>query len=254
MTTPVPPWLREYTMTFTNPQITITASQPMEKGKIGILTTTVSHPCYVPTPITYEIWAIEYATDGFASSRFNRRIILGSQGTTEVLQGFANHTPCAEPNCPGKRKRYMPICHSAGRTLWCMKCWADDMYESGMGGIGVPPFILYYSYNPSAFLRNLRSCLNCKANFAISDPVPGIFCEEDATVFLPLQHKELDDAIEIALQSAGITGSIRRERLHEECMKLEQQQEILAAALHPERIMGIHTRTGLDVWEVLENM
>jgi hypothetical protein len=75
-----------------------------------------------------------------------------------------------------------------------------------------------------------------------------------ATVFLPLQRKELDDAIEVALQSAGIAGSIRRERLHKDSMNLEQRREILAAALHPDRIMGIHTRTGLDVWEVLENM
>jgi len=253
MTTPVPPWLREYTMTFSKPQVTITASQPMEKGCIGTLTTMVSHPCYASTSITYEIWAIEDSTDRYDSSRYTRRIILGHIGTNEILQGFLPSTSCIQPPCIGKSSRHITFRHScSGRTLWCMNCWTDDMYESGMGGVGVPPFILYHSFNPSGFLRNLRNCIHCRSHFTIADSMS--IDKTGATVFLPLQRKELDDAIEVALQSAGIAGSIRRERLHKDSMNLEQRREILAAALHPDRIMGIHTRTGLDVWEVLENM
>lgn len=37
-------------------------------------------------------------------------------------------------------------------------------------------------------------------------------------------------------------------------MNIEQQQEILAAALNPERIERISKETGLDAWDVLENM
>lgn len=249
MAKPLPIWLRENSTSFTDIQINLTTTNPIAKGKLGTLTATAAHPCYATATHTYEIWAIEYGTEGYECSSFNRRIILGNRGTKEVLSGFQNSVPCIHPSCPGKQiGRHRTIEHTAGRTLWCMKCWSDDMYESGLGGIGVPPFILYYSLSPGSFLRNLRSCMNCKAHFAIADFEPG------TTVFLPLQRKALDDAIEAALQSAGITGTVRRERLYAESMSRDQRQEITAAALRPDRIERIAAKTGMDAWDVLENM
>ena len=126
------------------------------------------------------------------------------------------------------------------------------MYESGMGGIGVPPFILYYSRNPGAFLRNLRGCTHCKTQFTVADS--ETMDESSTSVFLPIQRSILDTAVESALQSAGIFGIVRRTRHLDTALSHEQHNQIVAAALHPDRIEAIHKRTGMDIWDILENM
>jgi len=261
---PIPIWLREYTMNFTDIQVNLTATLPMEKGYLGTLTAVASYSCYEAAPVSYEIWAIEYGVEGFETSSFNRRIILGNRGTKDVLSGFQNDQHCMEPSCPGKgctRNRLVThtpgrtlwcMTHTPGRTLWCMNCWSDDMYESGMGGIGVPPFILYYSRNPEAFLRNLRGCAHCKTQFTVADAES--MDEPNTSVFLPIQRKILDTAVESALQSAGIFGVVQRTRHLNVNLSHEQHYEIVAAALHPDRIERIHKQTGMDVWDILDNM
>lgn len=253
MTSPIPIWLREYAMEYTDIQVTLTATAPMERGRLGTLTATARYPCYTPTTISYEIWAIEYGMNAFDSSRFNRRIILGNTGTMDVLEGFIHTSPCNQYPCPGKQSSaYRTVNHTSGRTMWCMKCWTDDMYESGMGGVGVPPFIVYHSLTAANFVVRLPDCNTCHSKFVVH--APGVLPKGYTSLFLPIQRNVLDKAVEDALNSAGILGTIRRERHHEELMNLEQQQEILAAALKPERIERIAEKTGMDTWDVLENM
>jgi hypothetical protein len=240
-------------MEFTDIQITITAVNPMEKGRLGTLTTIAKHPCYSPTLVTYEIWAIEYGMEGFQSSRFNRQIILGNTGTSEVLEGFLQQRPCIQPSCPGKgRSSYRTVPHTSGRTMWCMKCWTDDMYESGMGGVGVPPFVLSHAVTPANFVVRLPDCNTCHSKFTVY--APGILPSGYTSLFVPIQKKLLDNAVQEALNSAGIVGTIRRERSLEHTLSEDQRHEILAAALKPERIERICTHTGMEPWDVLENM
>lgn len=253
MVSPIPIWLREYAMEYTDIQVTLTATAPMEKGRLGTLTATARYPCYLPTTVSYELWAIEYSMDTFESSRFNRRIILGNTGTNEVLQGFIHTAPCNQSACPGKQvSAYRTVCHSSGRTMWCMKCWTDDMYESGMGGVGVPPFIIYHALTTANFVVRLPDCNTCHSKFVVH--APGVLPNGHTSLFVPIQRNILDSAVENALNSAGIIGTIHRERQFEESMTIEQRQEIIAAALHPDRIERIAENTGMAPWDVLDNM
>jgi hypothetical protein len=253
MPKPIPIWLREYTMDFSDIQVTLTATAPMERGKIGTLTATAKHSCYLSTPMTYEIWAIEYGLEGFESSRFNRRIILGNTGTSEALEGFTNARPCTEEACPGKKvSRYQSLTHNPGRTMWCMKCWTDDMYESGMGGVGVPPFVVYHAFTPANFVVRLPQCNTCHSKFVVY--APGVLPKGYTSLFLPIQRNVLDKAVEDALTAKGIVGTIQRERSLNYTISDDQRQEILASALKPERIERIAEQTGLAPWDVLDNM
>lgn len=44
MTSPIPIWLREYAMEYTDIQVTLTATAPMERGRLGTLTATAKYP------------------------------------------------------------------------------------------------------------------------------------------------------------------------------------------------------------------
>jgi hypothetical protein len=44
MASPIPIWLREYAMEYTDIQVTLTATAPMERGRLGTLTATAKYP------------------------------------------------------------------------------------------------------------------------------------------------------------------------------------------------------------------
>ena len=249
----VPIWLRDYNTTFSDIQVHLEPREPMAKGLLGTLTTTAHHPCYKDTQLTYEIRAIEYTDDIFDASRFNRRIILGNVCTEDVLIGFQANTLCTNNTCPWKSvSLYGRVYHSPTRTMWCMNCWSDDMYETGMGGVATPPFILYQSTNADSFVRNLRTCNRCHSNFVVASDQPRPL--HHTTLFLPIQTKALERAVEDALNTAGIVGTIRRARHLDDRMSTDQKQEIIASALRPDRIERIAENTGINSWDVLDNM
>lgn len=255
MTKPVPIWQRDHTMTFSDIQIQLDPGNPLKTGYLGRLTAKVEHPCYNATTHIYEIRAIECRDDEYTSSRYNRRIILGNLCTDTLLQGFQENTNCLNTSCPWKKvSRYGSVYHKTDRTMWCMNCWGDDMYETGLGGIAVPPFILYHSTSAESFVRNLRNCNRCHSTFAVASPTFEPPPQGQALLFMAIQRKILEDAVEAALNTSGIVGTIRSARVLEYTMPLEQKQEIVASALNPGRIERLSERTGLDAWDILENM
>ncbi len=251
MRPPVPQWLRDYDMNFSDIECAIDATYGMAKGKLGTLTATVSHPCFQPTKLFFDIYAVETQETDTKSSKYTRRIVLGNPATADIVTGFQQINTCNHDACPGKKVSTRgAIFHPSSRTLWCMNCWSDDMYDSGMGGVGVPPFILYQICPPQAFVNKLRTCNTCHSNFT----VVGAELPNCATLFVPMQRKVLEEAVQTALSQKGIVGAIRRKLQFENSMPLEMRKEITAVALRPERIERLVQETGMAPWDVLESM
>lgn len=130
--------------------------------------------------------------------------------------------------------------------LWCMNCFADDMYSNGSGGVGVPHWMMARYFST---IQRLPACGCCGGHFRafVPDPTrdPFIAVPSHTLLFSSIQNHALQVQVQEALAPHGIVTA-RRFRSEDTAFTEEQKEAIVAAAMHPRRIQAILTASGFE--------
>jgi hypothetical protein len=172
---------------------------------IGSVKATISNAGAGAQDALYTAIQIEERFNCGVESTYSSRIILGS-----LINKSQEHLPFK----------------TKAQGLWCSKCWSDNIYGTGEGGIEIP----YYAMGPHN--RRLTAVPTCRFCGCYSKPYDAEdyspLTSGQAHLFSSVVCRALQTAAEEAFAAAGVvTGVVSRSE--EQVMPTELQEAIRGA-------------------------
>jgi hypothetical protein len=172
---------------------------------IGSVHATISDAGAAPQDALYMAVQIEERFNCGTESTYSSRIILGS-----LINKSQEHLPFK----------------TRAQGLWCSKCWSDNIYGTGEGGIEIP----YYAMGPHN--RRLTAVPTCRSCGCYSKPYDAEdyrpLTSGQAHLFSAVMCRQLQLKAEEAFAAAGVvTGVVSRS---EECVMPSELQEAIRGA------------------------
>jgi hypothetical protein len=160
---------------------------------IGSVIATLSDGVARPQDALYTAIQIEERFNCGTESTYSSRIILGS-----LIDRAREHLPFK----------------TRAQGLWCSKCWSDNMYGTGEGGIEIPYYSMGDHNKRLAAVPTCRFCGCYSKPYDAEDYQP--LTSGQAYLFSSVMCRPLQAAVEEAFASAGIiVGTVSRA---EECV------------------------------------
>jgi hypothetical protein len=145
--------------------------------QIGTVSTTVTREGLTDTRHTYEL--LQHITTGHPEpneSTYKASILIGNYVGREQEQDLFGNVAAPRTN------------------LWCGRCWHDNIYGTGEGGVQIPQFMLgrYFSR-----IHNLEACRFCDAKFYTTEAIKlGPLDLRDPRLMMPAADDDDDERIE----------------------------------------------------------
>jgi len=131
-----------------------------------------------------------------------------------------------------------------------MKCWHDDIYHSGIGGVPVPFWLVGRYFTRDGFFTVVHSCSHCLKPFQLQ----GESRKDHTSLFLAVLNAKLQTAVEAELGALGIQTTTAFERRLEEKLDEDVRDELIATVLHPDRVERLAEKAGLEPWDWVDAM